>query len=133
MLIPLFKMFLKVRFNEFKDTSVSLLVHIPHLFLACSIEMRTTGCQPVVYVLIKVSMENNMLYTVKGAFKDIPIIMWILQAFVTFAITVGTYKSFFGAYFCSIMIVVLLSIALKQFTSKYLFEGIANARQGKDY
>lgn len=78
-------------------------------------------------------MENNMLYTVKGAFKDIPIIMWILQAFVTFAITVGTYKSFFGAYFCSIMIVVLLSIALKHFTSKYLFEGIANARQGKDY
>lgn len=74
-----------------------------------------------------------MLHTVKGAFKDIPIIMWILQAFVTFAITVGTYKSFFGAYFCSIMIVVLLSIALKHFTSKYLFEGIANARQGKDY
>ena len=95
--------------------------------------MRTTGCQPVVYVLIKVSMENNMLQTVKGAFKDIPVIMWILQAFVTFAITVGTYKSFFGAYFCSIMIVVLLSIALKHFTSKYLFEGIANARQGKDY
>lgn len=68
-----------------------------------------------------------------GAFKDIPVIMWILQALVTFAITIGTYKSFFGAYFCSIMIVVLLSIALKHYTSKYLFEGIANARQGKDY
>ena len=95
--------------------------------------MRITGCQPVVYVLIKVSMENNMLQTVKGAFKDIPVIMWILQALVTFAITIGTYKSFFGAYFCSIMIVVLLSIALKHYTSKYLFEGIANARQGKDY
>lgn len=61
-----------VGFNELKDTSVSLLVHIPHLFLSCSIEMRITGCQPVVYVLIKVSMENNMLQTVKGAFKDIP-------------------------------------------------------------
>ena len=61
-----------------------------------------------------------MLHTVKGAFKDIPIIMWILQAFVTFAITVGTYKSFFGAYFYSIMIVVLflnisqVSICLKE-------------------
>lgn len=57
----------------------------------------------------------------------------IVIALVTVAVTIGTYKSFFGAYFCSIMIVVLLSIALKQFTSKYLFEGIANARQGKDY
>lgn len=133
MLIPLFKMFLMVRFNKLKDTSVSLLMHIPHLFLSCSIEMRTTGCQPVVYVLIKVSMENNMIQTVKGAFKDIPFIMWILQALVTFAITVGTYKSFFGAYVCSIMITMLLSVALKHFTSKYLFEGIANARQGKDY